>query len=163
MNDLQKSRDWYRDVLGFTVDQEYEREGELRAVALKAGDVRILIGQDDGAKGWDRVKGEGLSLRFTTDQNVDDIASRIKERGGTLLKDPTDTPWGARLFRIQDPDGLERRSRELGRDQRRVRTCLPHHSRHTWRPHLLRPTPARGNAGGSRRSDPSKDCWKGGS
>jgi uncharacterized glyoxalase superfamily protein PhnB len=107
VNDLRKSRDWYRDVVGFTVDQEYEREGELRAVALRAGDVRILIGQDDGAKGWGRVKGEGFSLRFTTDQNVDDIASRIRERGGTLLSEPTDTPWGARVFRIQDPDGFK--------------------------------------------------------
>ena len=61
VKDLDKSLVWYQDVVGFTVDQKYEREGKLRAVALKAGEVRVLIGQDDGAKGWDRVKGEGFS------------------------------------------------------------------------------------------------------
>jgi uncharacterized glyoxalase superfamily protein PhnB len=105
VKDLQKSMAWYRDVAGFTVDEKFEREGTLRAVALRAGNVRIVIGQDDGAKGWDRVKGQGLSLQLTTDQNIDAIANRIKERGGTLELEPTDTPWGARLFRLRDPDG----------------------------------------------------------
>jgi uncharacterized glyoxalase superfamily protein PhnB len=94
-------------VVGFTVDRRYEREGKLRAVALKAGDVRLLIGQDDGAKGWDRVKGEGFSLQITTDQNVDEIANRIRELGGTLESEPADMPWGARVFRLQDPDGFK--------------------------------------------------------
>jgi uncharacterized glyoxalase superfamily protein PhnB len=107
VKDLQKSLTWYTDVVGFTVDQKHEREGKLRAVSLKAGDVRILIGQDDGAKGWDRVKGEGFSLQITTDQNVDEIAKRIKALGATLESEPTDMPWGARLFRLRDPDGFK--------------------------------------------------------
>jgi uncharacterized glyoxalase superfamily protein PhnB len=106
VKDLEKSLAWYRDVLGFTVDQKYEREGKLRAVSLKAGAVRILIGQDDGAKGSDRVKGEGFSLQITTAQNVDDVATRIKERGGTLESEPADA-WGARVFRLRDPDGFK--------------------------------------------------------
>lgn len=106
VNDLQKSLAWYRDVVGFAVDREHEREGKLRAVTLSAGDVRILIGQDDGAKGWDRAKGEGFSYRITTAQNVDEIAKRIKDAGGTLASEPVDTPWGARVFRLQDPDGF---------------------------------------------------------
>jgi predicted enzyme related to lactoylglutathione lyase len=107
VKDLDKSLVWYQDVVGFTVDQKYEREGKLRAVALKAGEVRVLIGQDDGAKGWDRVKGEGFSLLITTDQNVDEFANRIKERGGTLESEPADMPSGGRIFRLQDPDGFK--------------------------------------------------------
>lgn len=107
VNDLKKSLAWYTDVVGFFIEERYERDGELRAVALKAGNVRILIGQDDGAKGWDRVKGEGFSLHLTTAQDVDAIANRIKERGGTLLAEPTDMPWGSRVFRLQDPDGFK--------------------------------------------------------
>jgi len=104
--DLQKSLAWYRDVLGFTVNQQYEREGKLRAVSLKAGAVQILLGQDDGAKGLDRVKGEGFSLQITTAQNIDEFANRIKERGGILDSEPADA-WGARVFRLQDPDGFK--------------------------------------------------------
>jgi uncharacterized glyoxalase superfamily protein PhnB len=107
VKDLGKSLAWYHDVLGFTIDRKIEREGKLRAVALKAGDVRLSINQDDGAKGWVRVKGEGFSLQITTDQNVDKIANRIKELGGTLESEPADMPWGARLFRLKDPDGIK--------------------------------------------------------
>jgi uncharacterized glyoxalase superfamily protein PhnB len=107
VKDLQKSLAWYHDVMGFSVDQRYERDGKLIAVALKAGDARIVIGQDDGAKGWDRVKGEGFSLQITTDQNVDEIANRIKKLGGTLESEPADMPWGARIFRLRDPDGFK--------------------------------------------------------
>jgi uncharacterized glyoxalase superfamily protein PhnB len=106
VKDVEKSLAWYRDVVGFTVDRRHERDGKLRAVSLKAGEVRILIGQDDGAKGWDRVKGEGFSLQVTTGQNVDEIARRIKARGGVIESEPADMPWGARIFRLRDPDGF---------------------------------------------------------
>ena len=107
VSNIQKSLTWYRDVVGFSVDQEYEREGKLRAVALQAGTVRILINQDDGAKGLDRVKGAGFSLMITTAQNVDEIAKQIKDLGGVLEMEPTDMPWGARIFRLRDPDGFK--------------------------------------------------------
>ena len=105
MKDLQKSVTWYVDVVGFTIDRKIERDGALRGVAVSAGDVRIILNQDDGAKGWDRVKGEGFSLQITTTQNVDELARRIKERGGTLEMEPKDVPWG-RIFRVRDPDGF---------------------------------------------------------
>lgn len=107
VNDLPTSLQWYRDVLGFGVDREHVREGTLRAVSLSAGEVRILIGQDDGAMGSDRVKGQGISMMITTAQDVDVIARRIKDFGGTLETEPTDTPWGARVFRVRDPDGFK--------------------------------------------------------
>lgn len=105
VKDLQTSLAWYRDVLGFTVDREHARDGKLVAVSLKAGVARILIVQDDGAKGLDRVKGDGFSLQLTTAQNVDEIANRVKARGGTLDLEPTDM-FGARAFRLRDPDGF---------------------------------------------------------
>ncbi len=106
VDDLERSLTWYRDVLGFTVDQKHERGGKLFAVSLRAGDVKILIGQDDGSKGRDRVKGEGFSMMITTDQNIDELASRIKAHGVTVDTEPSDTPWGMRMFRLRDPDGF---------------------------------------------------------
>ena len=50
VNDLEKSLAWYRDVVGFTVDQKHEREGKVVAISLSAGAVRILLTQDNGAK-----------------------------------------------------------------------------------------------------------------
>jgi uncharacterized glyoxalase superfamily protein PhnB len=107
VKDLATSLHWYQDVVGFAVERKYEREGKLMAIALKAGSIELLITQDDGAKGLDRVKGEGFSLMITTDQNIDETANRIKEHGGTLDMEPTDMPWGARAFRLHDPDGFK--------------------------------------------------------
>ena len=106
VNDLEKSLAWYRDVVGFAVDQRHEREGKLMAVSLQAGDVRLLLAQDNGAKGLDRVKGVGFSLQITTEQEIDAIAQRIRAAGGTLESEPADMPWGARMFRLRDPDGF---------------------------------------------------------
>ena len=106
VRDLGRSLAWYRDVLGFAVEREHERGGKLVAVSLRAGEVRVLLGQDDGARGVDRVRGEGFSLMITTAQDVDELARGIVERGGTLASEPADTPWGARVFRVQDPDGF---------------------------------------------------------
>jgi uncharacterized glyoxalase superfamily protein PhnB len=106
VKDLEKSVAWYRDVVGFTVDRKHEREGKLVGVSLKAGHVRILLNQDDGARGSDRTKGEGFSLQITTGQSVDAIANRIKGAGGTLATEPADMPWGVRAFRVVDPDGF---------------------------------------------------------
>ena len=94
-------------MVGFAVERKIERDGKLRGVSLKAGDVLISINQDDGAKGWDRIKGEGFSLRITTEQNIDEIANRIKKLGGTLDSEPADMSWGSRLFRLRDPDGFK--------------------------------------------------------
>lgn len=105
VNDLQKSLAWYRDVVGFAVDRMHEREGKLIAVSLHAGTTRLLITQDDGAKG-ERVKGEGFSMQFTTEQDINAVAARIRNAGGKLASDPADTPWGVRMFRLLDPDGF---------------------------------------------------------
>lgn len=106
VNDIDRSLTWYADVIGFTIDQRHEREGKLVAVSLRAGSVRILLGRDDGAKGWDRVKGAGFSVQFTTSQNIDELAERIKAAGAALHTEPETAPWGSRLFRVKDPDGF---------------------------------------------------------
>jgi uncharacterized glyoxalase superfamily protein PhnB len=107
VKDLEASLAWYRDALGFTVDRRMEREGKLVAVALKAGAVSLLLNRDDGARGLERSKGEGISLMITTSQPVDEIADRIRSSGGTLESEPADMPWGARVFRVKDPDGFK--------------------------------------------------------
>jgi uncharacterized glyoxalase superfamily protein PhnB len=103
---LDRSAAWYCDALGFVIDKRHEREGRLVAVSLKAGSVRILLAQDDGAKGAERVKGEGISLQISTSQKADDIAARIKTHGSTLDTEPTRMPWGVTALRVRDPDGF---------------------------------------------------------
>jgi uncharacterized glyoxalase superfamily protein PhnB len=102
-----RSRDWYREVLGFTLDREFERDGNLFAASMRAGAARVLLTQDNGAKGEGRMKGEGFSLQFTIKGavDVDAVAARAKAAGATLDTEPSDA-WGQRVFRLRDPDGF---------------------------------------------------------
>jgi len=107
VKDIHKSAAWYQNIVGFGVERTYEQDGKLFLVGVKAGDVRINLNQDDGKKGWDRIKGLGCSINIWTTEDIDAIANRIKASGGTLDSEPVDATWGARFFRLTDPDGFK--------------------------------------------------------
>jgi lactoylglutathione lyase len=106
VNDVQRSLEFYRDVLGFTPKERWEQEGVLHGVEMVAGSVTFWLGQDDWKKGRDRVKGVGFRMYCETSQDVDAIARRIRDAGVTLLEEPKDEPWGGRAFAVTDPDGF---------------------------------------------------------
>jgi len=98
--DLQRSIAFYRDVLGFMMGDEWRDE-------LHAGAVTFMLSQDDFAKGRDRVKGVGTRFYCGTAQDIDRLASQIRERGGVLDQEPKMMSWGSRVFMISDPDGFK--------------------------------------------------------
>ena len=107
VSDIDKSIAWYRDVLGFVVEEEWKENGKLMGASMLAGAARLFLGQDDWGKGRDRRKGEGFRLHLATAQDVDQIAANVKASGGTLDAEPADMPWGVRAFAITDPDGFK--------------------------------------------------------
>ena len=104
--DLATSVAWYRDVIGFTVDYVRDNDGKPISAGIHAGCSRIFLNQDDGGRGWERVKGEGFAITFETTQDVDAFATRIRSNGGTITMEPADMPWGVRMVRFLDPDGF---------------------------------------------------------
>ena len=107
VNDIHRSLAWYQNVLGCIVVERWEREGQLHGATLRAGAVDFYLGQDDWKLGRDRVKGAGFRIYCTTSQDIDALAAAIKARGGTLIHEPQDEPWGERDFAIADPDGFK--------------------------------------------------------
>ena len=107
VGDVSKSLAFYRDVMGFIVDEIWEHEGRRVGAALVAGSVTLLLNEDDGKAGTDRIKGQGFRLHLSTAQDVDVLASYVRERGVELHEGPTDMPWGARAFTVVDPDGFK--------------------------------------------------------
>jgi uncharacterized glyoxalase superfamily protein PhnB len=105
VNDLKQSLAFYEGVLGFTVEDRWETDGTLRGVELKAGTARLMLNQDDWARGRERLKGEGFRLWFSTAQDIDHLAAEILARGGRLDHEPRTMPWGDRTFALSDPDG----------------------------------------------------------
>ena len=108
VNDLEKSLKWYRDVVGFAVEETWKDDGgKVMGVSLRAGDASFMLGQDDWKKGRDRKKGEGFRIFCMTKKSVDDLARRIEAKGGRLDQGPTDEPWGVRDISLTDPDGFK--------------------------------------------------------
>jgi len=107
--DLEASIRFYRDVLGFTVATTFEREGKVATAVMTAGDCRIVLNQDDGKLGWDRIKGQGfyVQINVVAPADVDAAAARIRAAGGTLLGEPADREWGVRMFVFKDLDGFK--------------------------------------------------------
>ena len=105
VDDLQKSMTFY-EALGFTVDEQWEEQGTLLGVMMRAGKTQIGLSQDDWKKGRDRQKGIGMRLFMSTTQNVDDIALRARNAGITLKSEPHDTEWNTRAFEVIDPSGF---------------------------------------------------------
>ena len=92
--DLEASIRFYRDGIGFGVAQTYERDGKVATAIVTAGDCRLVLNQDDGKLGWDRVKGQGffLQINVAAPADVDAAAVRIATAGGTLIYQPADRP-----------------------------------------------------------------------
>ncbi len=107
--DVDASIRFYRDAVGFAVGQSFERDGKVTAAVVVAGDCRIVLNQDDGKLGWDRIKGQGFYLQINVagPADVDAAAARIKAAGGALLSEPADRPWGVRMFQFHDLDGFK--------------------------------------------------------
>jgi uncharacterized glyoxalase superfamily protein PhnB len=107
--DVAASIRFYHEVLGFDIAQTYEHDGKVAGAVISAGDIRIVLNQDDGKLGWDRVKGQGFYLQINVAAlaDVDAAAARIKAAGGAVLNEPADRPWGVRMFQFKDLDGFK--------------------------------------------------------
>lgn len=104
VNDVAKSIHFY-EGLGFAVADRHEAEGVLRFAMLKAGEAQIGVGQDDFAKGRDRVKGTGVRLWLTTKADLKQLADSAKAAGIKLDSEVQPLPWGQLAFTVTDPDG----------------------------------------------------------
>lgn len=107
VNDINRSIEFYRDVLGFEVKELWKHDGVLGGAEMKAGRVSLYLGQDDWKKGRDRVKGVGFRTYCETAQDLDALVARIKAKGGTLIEELESRPWGSRDFAVADPDGFK--------------------------------------------------------
>ena len=106
VKDLQASIRFYTEGLGFTIADRYETDGVLTFMMLRAGDASLGLGQDDFAKGRDRVKGVGVRLWVPTEQDIHALAAQAQAAGITLNSEVMPLPWGPLAFELTDPDGF---------------------------------------------------------
>lgn len=79
-----------------SVEMTFEHEGKGVAPLVAAGDCRIVLNQDVGKPGWDRIKGQGFSLQINvaTPADVAAAGARIRRRAGRSRMSRVITPGG---------------------------------------------------------------------
>lgn len=107
VNDLERSIRFYRDGLGFSSGEEWKDGDKLIGVMLQSNEVYLMLGQDDFAKGRDRVKGIGVRLYMQVDGDINALAERAQAAGLKLDSGPADLGWGPIGFTLTDPDGYK--------------------------------------------------------
>ena len=111
VSDFNVSKQFYTNVLGFSV--EYERK-ENKFAFLSLGEAQLMINQINGH--WETGKleypfGRGINFQIDID-NIDIFVSRVKDMGIIPFKDIfvsrykcDDVTYVEKEVLIQDPDG----------------------------------------------------------
>ena len=96
-----QTRDWYRDLFGLEVLEEWDEpadRGCILGLAGPAGDAFIEIYHCDDALGL-----AGVSLQF----RVDDVdAFLVPNEDRFTYRGPEDRPWGSKYLFLSDPNGV---------------------------------------------------------
>lgn len=105
VRDLQKSRNFYRDVLGLREIAFQEDRGRL--VFALPGIPTVLAMHVQGPGEGGREPGTATGVVFTS-SDVGAACAEFRRRGGTVTMDPVTVPgWGITRAVIADPDGNE--------------------------------------------------------
>jgi lactoylglutathione lyase len=97
----------FYEWLGFQRHYQLPADGEPGYVGLRRGSHEMAVvaaqwpQEQYGAKIADGVRFE----MFVYVVDVDATVAELRQRWGTILREPADMPWGERLAYVADPDG----------------------------------------------------------
>jgi catechol 2,3-dioxygenase-like lactoylglutathione lyase family enzyme len=127
--DLDRSIEFYRDILGLAVAREFG-QGEGRGIVFFAGGGLIEV-----VAGWRSARSPGPVAPVTPPialwlqvRSVETALAELQQRGVPVVRPARLEPWGLIEAWIDDPDGLRIHLVEvppdhpLRRDSRRVET-----------------------------------------
>lgn len=101
---------FYRDVLGMT-EREAVQPPEGRVMILDAGAATLELAEPATAAYIDQVEvGHRVAGHIRVAFEVDDVHGGTKalhEAGGTVLAEPTPTPFRSTNARVEGPAGLQ--------------------------------------------------------
>jgi len=105
VNDLERSRSFYRDVFGLAVVYE---DGNSAAFGFGNTIINLLVNAEaiemiKPAAVADNSVGARCQLSIWVD-DVDGVCAELGARGVALVNGPIDQPWGKRTAVFADPD-----------------------------------------------------------
>ena len=108
VEDLARSKKFYADGLGCTIQQDYPT---FVSINLGDGSSSLALYPKEAAAQDAGVSSEGSGFRgvsfhfiVASREEVDDVLGRATAAGGDVVKEPTATGWGYFGY-FSDPDG----------------------------------------------------------
>lgn len=126
VSDVTEAIAFYRDVLGYTVGFDVEKEG-MHWVTLvqpaQPGLQLILESVGAGAPADREVLSELLAKGvlgriILASDDLDATFAAVVASGADVIQDPTEQPWGVRDAAFRDPSGNVVRLQQLGNGSR---------------------------------------------
>lgn len=105
VKDVERALDFYRDLLGFKLIEDFVYENKPVYARLRApgGDATIALHQ---AGPDDSVSSDGVRLYFEVGE-LDAFCRKLQQKNFYITKLPRMMPWGWRHAYLNDPDGHE--------------------------------------------------------
>jgi catechol 2,3-dioxygenase-like lactoylglutathione lyase family enzyme len=97
--DLDRSRRFYRDVLGLAVYREFGPADDPGMVFFLGQGLLEVSGPGPGSSG-------GPVMLWLQVRDVRAEHARLTAAGVRVLREPVDEPWGLTEMWIEDPDGV---------------------------------------------------------
>jgi len=99
VNNLEESVEFYRDVLGFSLESD-NMDAQPPIASVRSGSLRITLVQQ-----IETMLKRGRGVHFVLGvSDVDAFHETLKARD-LQVTDPRDEGWGGRFVSLQDPDG----------------------------------------------------------
>jgi lactoylglutathione lyase len=101
-----RTTDFY-ERLGFQRHVQLPPEGEPGYVGLRRGGSEIaVVAQQWPQDQYGATVAAGVRFEmFVYVNDVDAAVADLRQRDGTVLREPEDMPWGERVAYVTDPDG----------------------------------------------------------
>jgi predicted enzyme related to lactoylglutathione lyase len=103
--DVAKSKAFYTEVMGWTHEDIHMWDDQYYTMFIADGEYVAGMGQMQAD-----MQAQGIPSHWSNYVNVDDvdaIATRVTELGGTLLMEPMDVFESGRMLFLQDPTGAQ--------------------------------------------------------
>jgi len=99
VNNLEESVEFYRDVLGFSLESD-NMDAQPPIASIRSGSLRITLVQQ-----IETMLKRGRGVHFVLGvSDVDAFHETLKARE-VQVTEPRDEGWGGRFVSLQDPDG----------------------------------------------------------
>jgi catechol 2,3-dioxygenase-like lactoylglutathione lyase family enzyme len=111
VRDMEKTIEFYRDVLGFKLGLVFPEAGNLQTAEYadlsKDGMVVMFIPARNVGIGSEEKLGAGVNFYMEIDGKVDDYYADVKSKGARIAAEIRDEPFGVRDFTTEDVDGYQ--------------------------------------------------------